>query len=140
MFDRLGGCREDLPFTNLHIDGILCLTFFDHTKRVRKVGNTYHLTHGRPGAAQRRLRYEYRNVDRTPQRSYGFADICVETPVTPRITRLTLREDLRGEAEAREEPEPRIPSAYQTAPPGLGKAKRHFLQARYALSRRLNRR
>lgn len=138
LFDRVDGYREDILFSNTHVDGILVQAFYDITKRVSKIGHTYHLTHGREQQAKRRVKFEWKQVDRTPQRTYGFDSLLLETPLAPRITRLSLPDPLAREARARAPVDPRVPAVYRPAPPGLRMLKRNFLQARYAISRLLN--
>lgn len=132
LFDRVGGFREDLAFTGLHMDSVFCRAAFDMTGRVRKVGNTYHLRHGRDGMSQRRLDYDWRKVDRRPQSAYGLAKDSVTEAIAPRVTGLNLSGDLLQAVAGREPPEPRVPPAYY--PPG---ALRRALEYPWRLFRRL---
>jgi hypothetical protein len=113
LFDRVGGFREDLTFTNTHKDSILCHAFYDVTKNVRKIGTTYHLKHTRDGAAKRRLQYDWKKVDRRPQDTFGLAGLCVETVNRPQISTLSLPDELLKEAKIRQPVEPIVPRDYR---------------------------
>jgi len=113
LFERIGGFREDLTFTNTHKDSILCHAFYDVTRSVRKIGTTYHLRHARDGAAKRRLQYDWKKVDRRPQDRYGLSGICLETVQEPQISMLNLPDELLEEANNRPPVEPVVPRAYR---------------------------
>jgi len=112
LFERVGGFREDLTFTNTHKDSILCQAFFDLTKKVRKVGTTYHLKHARDEQSKRRVQYNWKKVDRSPQGTFGLSGYCVETSIGSRITELGLPAALLREANDRQPVEPCVPRAY----------------------------
>ena len=109
LFDRAGGYREDLTFTNTHKDAILVATLFDLTGKTVKSGTTYHAVHVREMHAQRRVEFKWKAASRVPQSSYGHDDIVVAHDVGDRLTRLTLREDLREQAAARVVPPAVVP-------------------------------
>ncbi len=113
MFDRVGGFREDLAFTNTHKDAILCLSLFDLTDNVRKIGNTYHLRHDRENELKRRVQYNWKKVERVPQPTYGHADLCNSSSVAPRIARLSLKEELLSAARKKKPVNPVIPRRHR---------------------------
>lgn len=116
LFDAIGGFREDLTFTNTFKDAILMLALHERTGRVRKIGNTYHLSHEREGAARRRLEFDHTKADRTPQASYGLDGVCIETEIEDRVCALTLPPDLKRQADEKEPVEPLVPLALQFPP------------------------
>lgn len=109
LFDRIGGYREDLRFTNTHKDGIFCRAAMDLTGRVRKIGNTYHLSHGRDNQGKRRLTYDWQAVDRTPQSVYGHPDEGTVAEVSSRMLMLRLRESLSAQLAGKRPPTPYVP-------------------------------
>ncbi|MEM7463592.1 MAG: hypothetical protein AAF362_13040 [Pseudomonadota bacterium] len=113
LFDRVGGFREDLAFTNTHKDSVLCLSFFDITTNVRKIGNTFHLRHERDDASNRRIRFDWTKVKRVPQSTYGHADLCISNSVAPRVERLSLKEELQLAARKKKPVNPVIPMKYR---------------------------
>jgi hypothetical protein len=113
LFDRVGGFREDLAFTNTHKDSVFCRAAFDLTGQARKIGNTYHLQHMRDDHKKRRLQYDWGKVDRRPQADYGLSGGEVIEKTTERVTMLTLSAALLGEASLRKPPRPRVPRAYR---------------------------
>jgi len=117
LFDRVGGYREDLSFTNTNKDSIFCSVAFEMTGRAAKIGNTYHLRHGHDLESRRRLGYVWRKVDRTPQATYGLETGCIATPLGPRIIRLDLTPELLTVANARPPVEPEVPEAYRPRRP-----------------------
>ena len=116
LFDRVGGYREDLAFTGLHMDSVFCHAVTDMTGRVRKVGKTYHLRHGRDEMSRRRLNYDWLKVDRSPQADYGLAKDCVTEEIAPRVTGLNPSAALLQAVAGKEPPEPQVPPNYR--PPG----------------------
>lgn len=109
LFDRVGGFREDLPFTVFHKDAIFCHTCADITPNIRKIGATYHLKHNRDGADTRRLNYDWSKVPRVPQITYGLECGCIETEIAPRIVRVSLPDQLAQDTADWVPPEPSIP-------------------------------
>lgn len=107
LFDRAGGYREDLRFTNTHKDSILVSTMYELTGRAVKVGNTYHRDHGRDLQAERRVQYERPEGAFPPQSAFGHDDILVSVEAAPRITWLSLRDDWQAPALKRRIPTPR---------------------------------
>ncbi len=140
LWERAGGYREDLRFTNTHKDAILVNALFDVTARAVKSGTTYHLVHGREAEASRRVAYVWQAADRTPQATYGHEDILVPRSVGERLTWLDLRPDLREDAQRREVPVPHTPTALRLPPrPFLKrslKRLRELLRRKGLLSRR----
>ena len=116
LFDRVGGFREDLAFTNTHKDSVFCRAAFDLTGQARKIGSTYHLRHERNDQKKRRVEYEWSKVDRRPQTDFGLSGSEVVETTTERITTLALSAPLLQEASRRRPPKPRIPRSYR--PPG----------------------
>ena len=109
FFDRVGGFREDLPFTNAHGDGLFTWAAYAMSKNAQKIGTVYHLEHGRDNLARRRLEYDLERVSLTPQSSYGLRDICESVTVAERVLEIKLRPELREAARAKILPEPVVP-------------------------------
>lgn len=134
LFERAGGYREDLRFTNTHKDAVLVQTLDDLGARAVKAGATFHVVHEREAEANRRIQFAWQAVDRTPQAHYGHEDILVATPQGERLTLLELRPDLRAAAQLREPPAPEVPPAYRLARPPLLKRSlkrlRRFLRSK----------
>jgi hypothetical protein len=125
LFARLGGYREDLAFTNTHKDSIFCHAVDDLTGKVRKIGTTFHLRHTKDDAARRRLEYAWRQVDRSPQTTFGLDGCCVADAAAPNVTHLRLRADLAERARTRSVPRGRVPPPYRI--PTMRRFKRHPL-------------
>jgi hypothetical protein len=113
LFDRVGGFREDLAFTNTHKDSILCRALFDLTGRAQKIGNTYHLHHSRDLAGNRRVQYVWTKVDRSHQAHYGLSEGCVVSTIRPRITRLSLPAWVSRATNDNASAKPKVPLAYR---------------------------
>ena len=117
VFERLGGFREDLAFSNTHMDSILNLHMFDELKRAHKIGVTYHLRHERDLQSARRLDFDFGRVNATPQPDYGLVD-AVETPLgSAQITQLRLPASLEAQARNKAPVEPWIPEYLRREPP-----------------------
>ena len=119
LFNRVGGFREDLTFTNTHKDSIFCWSAFDQTGRIRKIGNTYHLNHDRPGHFSRRIEYRWQKVSRRRQKSSGLDDGSVISATSDRITKLTLPDHLLQIAQDKQPVEPKVPRPYRLKRPSL---------------------
>lgn len=111
LFDMIGGFREDIRFTNTGKDSILTTALYERTGRVRKIGNTYHLSHGRDDEGRRRLQYDWTKADRRPQTSYGLDGVCIETEIEDRVCILTLPPDLKRQADKKKPVRSRVPHA-----------------------------
>ena len=117
VFERLGGFREDLAFSNTHMDSILNLHMFDELKRAHKIGVTYHLRHERDLQSARRLDFDFGRVNATPQPDYGLVD-AVETPLgSAQITQLRIPASLEAQARNKAPVEPWIPEYLRREPP-----------------------
>ena len=134
-FDSIGGFREDIAFSNTHMDSILNLRMFEVLKRVHKIGVTYHLRHEREQHAERRLDFDFGKVVHTPQEDFGQIE-AIETPLGhPRIIELTLPADLEAQAKSKQPVEALIPAELRREPPkGQGIVER----LRSAVTRFLN--
>ncbi|MCY6379993.1 hypothetical protein [Hoeflea prorocentri] len=128
LFHEIGGFREDLTFSNTHKDAIFCTAAFEHTAPVQKIGNTYHLSHGRPGQNIRRVDFDWRKVDRQPQDSFGLTGDDIITTQNDRLTTLTLPDHLQRAAMERTLPEPVVPQAYRPPQPSVFRHPRKTLK------------
>ena len=133
LWDRSGGFREDLRFSNHHKDSIHLVTISEIADRITAIGRTYHLNHGRDLHSSRRVDFRWRKVDRTPQTTWGHDDILVADELEPRLTRLNLRPDLIAAAGARRIPEAVVPHSYRPLPPTLKLLRRRLGRTRLAL-------
>ena len=114
LFDRIGGFREDLAFTNTHKDSVFCHAALDMTGRARKIGHVYHLRHPRKNQRRRRLDYDWGKVDRRSQSAYGLNEewVTESESIDERIAKLTLSPQLLGAAQTKRLPKPRVPQRY----------------------------
>ncbi len=125
VFDRLGGYREDLAFSNTHMDSILNIQMFEELQRSYKIGLIYHLRHERDQHSIRRIDFDFGKVTATPQPNYGLAGADEKQLRSPQIIELLLPEHLAAEAMAKAPVDPVIPE-YLRRQPEPGPVKRLF--------------
>lgn len=113
LFDRVGGFREDLTFTAVHLDSVFCHSVLDLTGQVRKIGNTFHIRHTHDDRKKRRQQYDFMKVDRTPQTTYGLSEGCLTKSIGPRITMLELPEPLLRASKKKRPVRPPVPRKYR---------------------------
>lgn len=113
LFDKIGGFREDLAFTNTHKDSIFCKSVYDLTNKAQKIGNTYHLTHGRDSASNRRIQFDWSKVPRVPQSEYGLDGAHVITEEIGQVVKLTLTSEMLKVANSKLPIEPIVPWEYR---------------------------
>ncbi len=125
VFHRLGGYREDLAFSNTHMDSILNIQMFEDLKQTYKIGLIYHLRHERDQHSIRRIDFDFGKVSTPPQPDYGRVDAKETQLGRPEIIELHLPDHLAAEAMNKAPVDPVIPD-YLRREPEPGPLKRLF--------------
>lgn len=90
VFYKIGGFREDMPFTPFHKDSIFVLSAIDAHIGIAKVGTTFHLDHSREGQGTSRTPFKFWLVNRKPQEEFGLTNLTRIESQSPTITNLGL--------------------------------------------------